>query len=87
MTYVLRNECKTIAKEAGWNLVKATGWNLVPRHRVRGVFAHAATGRVVEISAESSQLSPENCDVFPVLWENLVEQLIEAGLTSGQKSV
>jgi len=79
MTYVLRNENKTIAQAAGWNLVS--------RHRFRGVFAHAATGRVVEISAESCQLSPENCDVFPVLWENLVEQLIEAGLTSGQKSV
>ena len=80
MTYVLRNECKTIAKEAGWNLVS--------RHRFRGVFAHAATGRVVEISAESYQLSPENCGVLvDVLWENLVEQLIEAGLTSGQKSV
>lgn len=73
MTYVVRNENKTIAKAAGWDLVSTTSR--------RGVFTHAATGRVVEISA------PEGYNLLSALWENLVDQLKEAGFTSGPKSV
>jgi hypothetical protein len=73
MTYVVRDENKTIAKAAGWDLVSTSS-----RH---GVFAHAATGRVVEISV------PEGFNLLSALWGNLVDQLKEAGLTSGPKSV
>lgn len=85
MTYVVRDENKTIAKAAGWDLVSITSR--------RGVFTHAATGRVVELSAASLDNSgfyrslPEDADVVSILWANLVAKLKNAGFTSGPKSV
>lgn len=85
MTYVVRDENKTIAKAAGWDLVSITSH--------RGVFTHAATGRVVQLSAASLDNSgcyrplPEDADVIAMLWANLVAQLKNAGFNSGPKSV
>jgi len=80
MTIVIRDTNKTIAKAAGWDLASCLGrW---------GVFVHAATGRVVEISArrtwdgEYCDSDPEGFDTVSVLWANLVAKLKQVGLNS-----
>lgn len=69
---------------------EAAGWKLVSNTGSHGYFAHAATGRVVDIHTGSSQRGvytsvTDGAEVITKLWYNLFVRLTRAGLNLSDK--
>jgi hypothetical protein len=70
-------------------IAEAAGWRLVSSRSYGAFFAHAATGRVVEVRSGSTQrgcyIPVESAKVLERAWSNLVVYLIRAGFSLAEK--